>query len=196
MSQRLKITLPDPVCVRLADMAATSGEPVSRLAAQIVLEQVIYRRHDTEQVSGERRRPCWLAPVEGSESWRPAMWNAIVALYRRYPRALSDLTDRWWENESRVETLCALATWRCTIDESGRDPREELEFQDSLESYRKTLKNDVASATRLWNPDDPPMEWRSASALTVRDCQSSFHPSMIMRREHARPRGESSPDAG
>jgi predicted transcriptional regulator len=36
MSSRIKITLPDETAARLDEMAATSGEPVARVAGQMV----------------------------------------------------------------------------------------------------------------------------------------------------------------
>ena len=170
MSRRLKITLPDPICARLDEMAANSGEPVSRLAAQIVLSRVMYGPGEqypmtaTVDQTSSQQRPCWLEPPGENAEWRSQMWDEIVALWSRYPRELADLNDHWWESESLVETLCALATWRRGIDESGRDPREELAFQAGLSECSNSLKGEVTRRMRPWNPGPPPEHWRAASA--------------------------------
>jgi hypothetical protein len=40
MSYRMKITLPDPTMTRLKELAANNGEPVSRIAARMVCDQI------------------------------------------------------------------------------------------------------------------------------------------------------------
>jgi hypothetical protein len=87
------------------------------------------------------------------------MWGAIVALHGRYPRALSVLKDEWWNDDSHIETLCALAVWRAEIDDTGQDPREELAFQTQLADYSHTLRQEGGGVTKAWKPGVPPAEW-------------------------------------
>lgn len=63
--------------------------------------------------------------------------------------------------EKVTETLCALAVWRATIDEMGRDPREELAFQHQLSDYAHTLRQQGAGAAQTWKPGPPPEDWSS-----------------------------------
>src|ERR1035441_9477721 len=65
----------------------------------------------------------------GDAEWRQQMWGAIVALRGRYPEQLEALKEKWWTDESTVETLGALAVWRAELDETRQDPRDELAFQ-------------------------------------------------------------------
>jgi hypothetical protein len=166
MSRRVKITLPDPICLQLDRMALNAGQPVSRLAAEIVLDRLARRANELPSLrssiptnASEATRPAWLEPSRGSTRWRTWIWQAVVSLYNRYPRALADLSERWWENESCVETLGALAMWRERIDEAGCDPREELEFQTSLNDCSRVLQREIAGAMRPWTPGDPPRRW-------------------------------------
>ncbi len=144
MSRRLKITLPDGLAAQLDELAANTGEPVARLAGQMV-RQGIAEADTSEHVpaahaqsapvvldtcnedESEQRAP-WLEPYGGDREWRSWMWGGIVALHGRYPTALADLKDGWWESEAHIETLCALVVWRQVIDDTCRDPREELAF--------------------------------------------------------------------
>jgi hypothetical protein len=164
MSRRLKITLPDPVCEQLSDMAANSGEPVSRLAAEIVRNRVIGTDETVPGLCRQRRitasqRPEWLEPLSDDGRWRTLMWEKIEALYLRYRHALSCLADGWWEDESCVETLCALATWRRSIDESGHDPIEELDFQARLAECSTAFQRAAGAGVRSWLPGARPRDW-------------------------------------
>ncbi len=87
------------------------------------------------------------------------MWGGIVALHGRYPTALANLKDGWWESETHVETLCALVVWRQWIDDAGRDPREELAFQAQLYDYSHILRQEGGSVTRAWTPGAAPDGW-------------------------------------
>jgi hypothetical protein len=172
MSRRLKITLPDPICEQLSDMAASSGEPVARLAAQIVRNKVCAIPENDPAPLPRRciassRRPRWLEPQSDDGSWRASMWEEIEALYRRYPKVLGDLVERWWENESCVETLCALATWRRSIDEMGHDPQEELNFQGCLAKCSEVLQRDATPGARAWTPGRRPDEWDDCAPPTT-----------------------------
>jgi hypothetical protein len=87
------------------------------------------------------------------------MWASIVALHGRYPRALGALKQGWWSDESHVETLCALVTWRAELDDGGEDPRQELAFQAQLADYSRALRQEGGGATKTWKPGAAPAEW-------------------------------------
>jgi hypothetical protein len=176
VSCRLKITLPDPVMAQLGALAAISEEPASRVAAQMVRERLAQtsskgpprrRRLAPAQVllkelpdeADTPGRPSWLEPYGGNREWRSRMWGAIVALHGRYPRQLENLKDAWWESQAHVETLCAIAVWRQSIDDFGRDPREELAFQIQLADYGHTLRQESGGVSRVWTPGAPPDDW-------------------------------------
>jgi hypothetical protein len=174
-SRRLKITLPETLAAQLEELAETTGEPAARLAGQVVREgiadaaangQVRVSRPrpapaalEAPEDEGPDQRAPWLEPYGGDSQWRQWMWGGIVALHGRYPTALAGLKDDWWEIETHVETLCALAVWRQWIDDAGRDPREELAFQVTLSDYGHTLRQEGGSITRAWTPGAPPDEW-------------------------------------
>jgi len=170
MSRRLKITLPESITAQLEDLAASTGEPVSRVAAQMVRERladvtaggharaarVTPAAVDRE---GPEQRPSWLEPYGGDPDWRSSMWGGIVALHGRYPTALAGLKDGWWESGAHMETLCALVVWRQWLDDAGRDPREELAFQIQLADYGQMLRQEGGGVTRAWSPGAPPAGW-------------------------------------
>jgi hypothetical protein len=175
MSRRLKITLPDGLAAQLDKLAANTGDPVARLAGQMVRHGIaeaaaggqvrpqrarsapamLDRSHDEES---DQRAP-WLEPYGGDPQWRSWMWGGIVALHGRYPTALAGLKNGWWKSEAHVETLCALVVWRQMIDDACRDPREELTFQVSLADYGHTLRQEGGSVTDAWKPGAPPDGW-------------------------------------
>jgi hypothetical protein len=175
MSRRLKITLPDGLAAQLDELAANTGEPVARLAGQMVRQGIADAAPNGDvrppraelapivpDVSNEdesEQRAPWLEPYGGDREWRSWMWGGIVALHGRYPTALADLKDGWWGSEAHVETLCALVVWRQLIDDTCRDPREELSFQVSLADYGHTLRQEGGSVTRAWRPGAPPERW-------------------------------------
>jgi hypothetical protein len=173
MSRPVKIVLPDPVAAQLAELAAGADETPSTLAAQLVRNEVALAAKDGKVrplrrgriVVGRRNseRPPWLEPYGGDPQWRQQMWGAIVALHGRYPRQLAVLKDGWWIDESRTETLCALAIWRAEIDESGQDPREELAFQAQLADYSHILRREGGGVAKAWRPGAPPDEWAGGS---------------------------------
>jgi hypothetical protein len=169
MSQRLQIVLPDPVANQLSALAESADEPSSTLAGQMVRNGValaakhgkVRRLRSAPVLIGgnDGERALWLEPYGGDGAWRQRMWGAIVALHGRYPRALSNLRDGWWEDESHTETLCALAVWRQQLDDSGQDPREELYFQTQLFDYARQLRQEAGGVTKAWKPGAPPDEW-------------------------------------
>jgi hypothetical protein len=87
------------------------------------------------------------------------MWDQIVALHGRYPRALAALKDEWWTDEEHTETLCALAVWRSELDDAGQDPREELAFHTQLAGHAHTLRQEGGGVTKTWKPGTPPEGW-------------------------------------
>lgn len=169
MSRRLQIVLPDPAAAQLHKLAVASGQPVATLAGQMVRNELALAAKEghirslrcapgTVSSGGERGR--WLEPYGGRSAWRAEMWGAIVALHGRYPRALGQLKDGWWGDESHTETLCALAVWRAEIDSIGQDPREELAFQTELVDYAQVLKAEAAGVAQAWQPGAPPSRWQ------------------------------------
>jgi hypothetical protein len=169
MSRPVKITLPDPVAAQLAELAAGADEAPSTLAARLVGIGVALAAKDGKVrpfkpahiVVGrtDRERPQWLEPYSGDPAWRQEMWGGIVALHGRYPRALGALKDEWWTDEAHIETLCALATWRAEIDDSGQDPREELAYHSQLADYAHALRQEGGGVTKAWKPGAPPDTW-------------------------------------
>jgi len=168
MSQRIGIVLPDPVAHQLRELATGTGEPLATLAGQIVRDGVALAAKDgkvralraSPTVLAEAAgRPRWLEPYGGDRTWRQEMWGAIVALHGRYPRHLQDLKDGWWTDEAHTETLCALATWRAELDDTGQDPRDELAFHTHLSDHRTTLRQEGGGITKAWQPGAPPQGW-------------------------------------
>jgi hypothetical protein len=172
MSHKLQIVLPDPVAIRLGELAAGADEPPSTLAGQMVRNGVALAAKDGKVRAlraapvlvggkGSDRAP-WLEPYGGDDQWRQQMWGAIVALHGRYPRHLEALRDKWWKDDSQTETLCALAAWRAQLDDTGQDPREELAFQNQLADYAQALRQQGGGVTKAWKPGAPPAEWAPA----------------------------------
>jgi hypothetical protein len=169
MSYRMKITLSDTAMAELERRAGDVGEPVARVAARIVVAQITENGSATRSTSAastyddteadlDRHAP-WIEPVMGDPAWRRQMWGSIVALYGRYPHALAHLKDKWWDDASHVETLCALVVWRDWIDQLADDPRYELAFQAQLADYGRALRQEGGSVTSAWVPGAPPDGW-------------------------------------
>ena len=183
MSSRLKITLPDEASTRLVEIAAERGEPVARVAAEMVRDGLIKiiatavkngttpSQEVAKLVAGARldepvpddelptARAPWLEPYGGDRTWRQLMWGSILALYGRYPDALKGLKVGWWNDDAQVETLCALAHWRQMLDDSATDPRQELDFQFSIVEYGRRLKEAGGGVAKEWTPGAAPDEW-------------------------------------
>jgi len=169
MSRHLKIVLPEPVAAQLTELAHDTGQPTATLASQMLQGAIAQAASDggvrpprtARAVSAGKHleRARWLEPYGGSASWRAETWGAIVALHGRYPRALGNLKDGWWTDEAHTETLCALATWRTEIDDTGQDPREELAFHAQLADYAHVLRGEGGGVTRAWQPGAPPADW-------------------------------------
>jgi hypothetical protein len=168
MSQRVQVVLSDPVALQLRELAAGADTPHSTLAAQFVgneIARAIKNGHvrplrSAPVLMGEGGdRPPWLEPYGGDPEWRQQMWGAIVALRGRYPDHLETLKDKWWLDESTVETLSALAVWRAELDETRQDPRDELAFQNQLTDYAQLLRQKGGGVTKAWKPGATPPEW-------------------------------------
>jgi hypothetical protein len=170
MTQRLKITLSDTAMAELKRRAERAGEPLARIAAQMV-SQLAEHNPDADRTAASTpavieddgldvdRHAPWIEPVMGDPAWRRRMWGSIVALHGRYPQALAHLKDGWWEHASHVEMLCALVVWRDWIDVAADDPRFELAFQAQLADYGQALRQEGGSVTSAWKPGAPPNEW-------------------------------------
>lgn len=170
MSHRMKITLPDPLMAQLQELAANTGEPVSRVATRMVCDGLAERHAahgnhtntSTPMVLDDSdfdRHAPWIEPFMGDPEWKAQMWGSIVALHGRYPLALSHLKAGWWKDSSHVETLCALVVWRDWIDVAADDPRHELAFQTQLSDYSVSLRQEGGGVTSAWKPGAPPVEW-------------------------------------
>jgi len=168
MSKKIQVVLPDPIAIQLQELANAADEPQSTLAALILRHGVAQAAKDgmvrplrqaaiTVGANGERAH--WLEPYGGDADWRQGMWGAIVALHGRYPKALANLKEDWWASEAHTEILCALATWRAELDDTGVDPRDELAFHTQLADYSNTLRAEGGGITTTWAPGPPPDEW-------------------------------------
>lgn len=174
MSYRMKITLPDAIASQLDELARTTGEPLARLAGQMVRDALADAAGEGHVRPSPKRgalvpaddvaadpdaRALWLEPYGGDSEWRQHMWGEIVALHGRYPTVLHWLKRGWWESEPHVETLCALAVWRRWIDDACRDPREELNFQLHLADYGRKLEKEGGGVALVWAPGPSPERW-------------------------------------
>jgi hypothetical protein len=169
MSQRVQVVLSDPAALQLRELAAGADTPHSTLAAQFVgneIARAIKNGHvrplRTAPVLADGNngdRPPWLEPYGGDAEWRQQMWGAIVALRGRYPEQLEALKEKWWTDESTVETLGALAVWRAELDETRQDPRDEIAFQTQLNDYSQLLRQKGGGVTKAWKPGATPPEW-------------------------------------
>lgn len=160
-SSRIKITLPEQVAERLEELAAAEGEPVARVTARLVRERLSRPTNtDPRGLSIESpARPAWLEPYGGDREWRQRMWGAIVALHGRYPDELRRLQQGWWNDTAQVETLCALVVWRDFLDDTGSDPREELDYQLNISEFGRRLAQQGGGIMKAWTPGAPPDEW-------------------------------------
>jgi hypothetical protein len=171
MSRRLKITLPESIVGQLEDLAASTREPVARVGAQLIRQALSgpsgSATPPTKRTAlldppgtGLDERAPWLEPYGGDRQWRVEMWGSVVALHGRYPYALEALQEGWWESYALTEMLCALALWRQWIDDSGRDPREELQFHIHLAEFTHVLRQEGGGGvTNQWTPGAPPRGW-------------------------------------
>jgi CopG-like RHH_1 or ribbon-helix-helix domain, RHH_5 len=165
MSTRIKITLADDIAERLDELAAAAGQPLARVAGQLVrdgLSNPSSAAHGSRSTPGDEltiARAPWLEPYGGDREWRQFTWGSILALSGRYPEELKWLKDGWWTDDSLVETLCAFALWRQILDDRGRDPREELEFQLNIVEFGRRLRQASGGVTKEWTPGAPPAEW-------------------------------------
>lgn len=80
-----------------------------------------------------------------------ATWQAIVALHARYPMELGRLRMGWWNENSHIETLTALAAWRAQLD-SAPDHLQELAYQHQLQSYAQRLRSEPGGTANTWTP--------------------------------------------
>ncbi len=166
MSRCIKVVLPTPVMTRLQELADSTDTRTASLAAQLLQNAIGQASEDGKIPSappitahrGSDRAP-WLEPYGGDSDWRQSAWDAIVALYGRYPRHLEHLKDQWWTDDSHTETLSALATWRQELDDTGTDPRQELAFQNQLNDYAQLLRQQGGGVTKAWRAGAAPPEW-------------------------------------
>jgi hypothetical protein len=169
---RVQVSLPETAIGQLRTIAASTGEPTSRVAARLVLSALAgdqggqppvatTRERELPKPARERRRPPWLRPWDEDEErvWHLEMWASISAMCRRYPTILGGLSEHWWQDRRLVEWLSALAIWRCSIDAAAEDPREEISFHNALHQLARIIEQAPGRAGRF-NPDSPrPTEW-------------------------------------
>jgi hypothetical protein len=169
--KRLMIRLPDPAHAALEQRALQAGEPLASTAAGL-LRTVLVDGDETKPARrvrsprpGPRSRSAGAAPgapwiaSDDDPDWHRNTWGAIVALHKRYPRALAKLKHDWHEHPDRAETLAALAVWRANIDAAGEDPREELAFHNALQQLSRIL-DQTPPTGRPFKPDaSMPAEW-------------------------------------
>jgi hypothetical protein len=167
--KRLMIRLPDPAHATLEQRALAGGEPLASTAAGLlrtVLEdgevaktrRARLRTRPTSRSADAGPGAPWIAPDDDPD-WHKNTWGAIVALHRRYPRALAKLEHDWWEHPERVETLAALTVWRTNIDASAEDPREELAFHTALQQLARILDQSPGGERRFKPDTSMPAEW-------------------------------------
>jgi hypothetical protein len=168
MDRRVRITLPEPMVRVLERMADEADEPVARIAAQLVRDQLDQLSADGRRMPAKRRaipntrpseRPPWLEPYGGDPSWRRQMWGEIVALCGRYPAQLRGLQNGWWNDAAHLEHVCALICWRQLLDDSARDPVEELSFQLHIAEFGREVAREPGGVTNAWTPGAPPDDW-------------------------------------
>jgi len=169
MSRRVKITLPELACDWLAKLADDTGESLAGVTSRLILVQLELSARNQDGCSANIRSP-WPSNLGRGRKSRKGVWDSVARLYARYPQALSCLPERWWENESQADTLCALAEWRTAMDVDGCDPGEELAFHTSLHDCGELFAADVKVGS--CPPWKPPKEsvlpgFRHGSALAT-----------------------------
>ncbi len=169
MSQRVQVVPPDPAAAQLRELAAATDTSHSTLAAQLIQNEIaraiknghVRPLHSAPMLadsSGDR--PPWLEPYGGDPQWRQQMWGAIVALRGRYPQQLEALKDKWWTDESTIETLAALTVWRAELDETRQDPPRRARLPNSAQrTTPNTYDKKAAASPRHGNPARAPPEW-------------------------------------
>lgn len=168
-SRYIKVALAERYAAQLDALAASSGEPLATLANRLIrygLSQAVSDGSVREPKPAaqavrhaEGGRARWLEPYGGDADWRAAMWGQIVALHGRFPQYLSHLKDKWWTHEAQTDALCALATWRADIDDTGTDPRDELAFLTAIIDFGNLLRQEGGGVAKAWEPGAPPREW-------------------------------------
>ena len=164
ISSRIKITLPDDAAVRLGEMAAAAGEPVARVAGQMVRDGLAgitaaARANGTAPLDElPVARAPWLEPYGGDREWRQLTWGAIIALYGRsrpVGGAQSRLVGR------RRDGRAALRLLPLAADARRRRHRPASRAGLPVQSHRvrRQLKEAGGGVTREWKPGPAPDEW-------------------------------------
>jgi hypothetical protein len=169
---RIQISLSTPTLDQLRAIANSTGEPVARAAARMLMAglagggsparaRIQPPSTDVDGAADEPRRPSWLEPLDEEERrlWLRQTWGDVLALYNRYQGAFENLPEAWWRKSNLLETVCALAAWRLEIDWGGRDPREELAFQFQLADFRETLHRLPGGVASKFRPGAPHDDW-------------------------------------
>jgi hypothetical protein len=92
MSTRIKITVANDMAARLEELAAAAGQPVARVAGQLVRDGLVNpaaATHGSGRPPADERttaRAAWLEPYGGDREWRQFTWGSILALSGRLSR--------------------------------------------------------------------------------------------------------------
>lgn len=173
---RVAITLDEHALAELARRANAAKEPVARTAARLVRDGLLSTptpaAPSTDAPAATQRStsdpspsglPGWVEPVDQREQWRRELWGSVCALTERYPRVLSKLVERWWEDRGLVEVLAALTAWRSELDAGlNPDPRAELLFHDRLEILERQLTHGSDPTAARFTGGPSPSEWVGA----------------------------------
>jgi hypothetical protein len=168
---RIQISLATSTVDQLRAIAASTGEPVARVGARLLLSGLTDGRaasHGRSQPremdaddATEQPVPPWLEPFDDEErrQWRARTWGEVIALCGRYPASLEALPECWWRESELLENVCAMAAWRMNIDCAGRDPRDELAFHNQLADFRDVLRRRGGGVTKQFKPGAPHDDW-------------------------------------
>lgn len=168
---RIQISLSTPTLDQLRAIANSTGEPVARVAARMLMSGLTDGRStprrpsrpanpDIDEVAEDSTVPPWLEPFDDEERrlWRQQTWGDALALYNRYPTALANLPESWWRDTDLFEIVCAMSAWRLHIDCAGQDPRDELAFHHQLADFRYVLDHLPGGVTTRFKPGAVP-DW-------------------------------------
>jgi hypothetical protein len=169
---RIQISLPTSTIGQLHAIADSTGEPVARVGARLLVSGLTNGRAASRARSQPREAgadaaaeeptvPPWLEPFDDEERrlWRQRTWGDAVALCGRYPTSLEALPEFWWRESELLENVCALAAWRMNIDCAGQDPRDELAFHNQLADFRDVLRRRGGGVTKHFKPGAPHDDW-------------------------------------
>lgn len=169
---RVAISLDPHALAELRRRAATNKEPVARTAARLVSDGLLSTHVtpvEAAQTLGQEPQELiqplpWIEPATKPQQWRRQLWATVVALHKRYPRALCRLPADWWTDRALIETLAALSQWRTQLDTGQQpDPRSELLFHDRLAVIERELVHTADPVAARFTGGPPPSDWALGS---------------------------------